>query len=747
VPYPQFPVPSRVLAFVVTIGLVSAFGITRPATAAPGAPAPATPLSAHGSVEQVYVTDARSSQVIDLLDARGARVARGRADRAGSVLFRNVRPGPHRVEARGSRSIAVEVLAPDAAPPAPFYSGQHLGSGFQYLTTRDGTTLAIDVRLPGPVDGGPYPTVVEYSGYDAANPDDEQPASRIASALGFATVGVNMRGTGCSGGAWSYFEPLQSLDGYDAVETVAAQPWVLGHRVGMVGISYPGITQLFVAATQPPHLAAITPLSVIDDTYRGVLYPGGILNTGFAVPWARDRQHDARPAPGGGQDWARRRIEHGDPVCKANQALRLQTPNVAKVIAAYGATGPAANDPLAPISFVNRIRVPTFLAGTWQDEQTGGHWAEMLSKVPASVPLKVTLTNGSHADSLVTPAILGRWIEFLDLYVAGRIPSLSPTDRSLAAAFYGQVGAAGLELPPDRFTGETSYAAARARYEGEPRIRVLFDAGAGAKPGRPVPGFEQSFDRWPVPGLTPSTWYLAPGGRLDSATPTARARSHVATFRSDPSATPRTDAPAHSGNDIGALPAYRWKMPPTGRYLSWVSPPLSQRLVLLGSGSVDLWVRATAPDTDFQVTLTEVRPDGKETYVQSGWLRGSRRKLDPARSTMLDPVPTFRPRDASALPAGKFTLVRIPLFPVGHAFRAGSRLRIIVQAPGGSLPLWSFDALGAHTKILDTVAFSAAYPSRVVLSSVPGIAVPTPLPPCPALRGQPCRTAVGVPQQ
>ena len=46
----------------------------------------------------------------------------------------------------------------------------------------------------------------------------------------------------------------------------------------MVGISYGGISQLFVAATQPPHLAAITPLSVIDNTAT-TLDPGGILNT------------------------------------------------------------------------------------------------------------------------------------------------------------------------------------------------------------------------------------------------------------------------------------------------------------------------------------------------------------------------------------------------------------------------------------------------------------------------------------
>ena len=61
-----------------------------------------------------------------------------------------------------------------------------------------------------------------------------------------------MRGTGCSGGAFDYFETLQSLDGYDAIETVARQPWVLHNKVGMLGISYGGISQLFVAATRPP---------------------------------------------------------------------------------------------------------------------------------------------------------------------------------------------------------------------------------------------------------------------------------------------------------------------------------------------------------------------------------------------------------------------------------------------------------------------------------------------------------------
>ena len=46
---------------------------------------------------------------------------------------------------------------------------------------------------------------------------------RSANAQGYAYVGVNMRGTGCSGGSFNFFEQIQSLDGYDAVETIAAR--------------------------------------------------------------------------------------------------------------------------------------------------------------------------------------------------------------------------------------------------------------------------------------------------------------------------------------------------------------------------------------------------------------------------------------------------------------------------------------------------------------------------------------------
>jgi predicted acyl esterase len=134
----------------------------------------------------------------------------------------------------------------------------------------------------------------------------------------------------------------------------------------MVGISYPGITRC-VAETQPPHLAAITPLSVIADTYRGVLYPGGILNTGFAVPWAEDRQSDAAPAPDGGQGWAKRRVVAGDATCAANQALRLQAGECC------GDRDDRFYDPKRLGMFARALRRPDpgpDLPAAWQDEQT-----------------------------------------------------------------------------------------------------------------------------------------------------------------------------------------------------------------------------------------------------------------------------------------------------------------------------------------------------------------------------------------
>src|SRR5262249_56028284 len=68
------------------------------------------------------------------------------------------------------------------------------------------------------------------------------------------------------------------------------------------------------------------------------------------------------------------------------------------------------------------------------------------------------------------------------------------------------------------------------------------------------------------------------------------------------------------------LPPYDWRPYVSGTAVAYATPPLDHDVTIVGPGSVDLLLRSSAADTDIQVTLSEIRPDGKETYVQSGCL-------------------------------------------------------------------------------------------------------------------------------
>jgi predicted acyl esterase len=704
--------------------------------------AAATRLVAGGSVQQVYVTGARPGEKLALVDRRGATIAQLAAGALGGQVFRGVKPGPgYRVRPAGggAASRAVTVLPDRSAPPSTKIYDQHIpSSGYGYLTTRDGTKLAIDVRLPG--GPGPYPTLIEYSGYGYADPAGAQSGiSAIATPLGFAVVDVNMRGTGCSGGAFSFFEQLQNLDGYDVIETVAQQPWVLGHKVGMIGVSYGGISQLFVAATDPPALAAIAPLSVIDNAAT-TLYPGGILNTGFGVPYAKARDADAEPAsPGHGEAWALQRIRAGDRTCRANQVLHTAAVNEAKEVSANRYYIPSFANPLNPDTFVHKIHVPVFLACQWTDEQTGGHCPELAEHFTGTRLKWFTFTNGAHIDSL-DPATAVRWYDFLTLFVAHRLPDLTPGLRALAPVLYQlAMGIPGVQFPADPIEDEPDYASALAAFEAQPSVRILFDNGAGSStPGAPVAAFEQSFPRFPAPGTVAQSWYLGAEGALNPRPPQTRT---VDEFTWSPEARPLTDfaGNAGAGGLWGTSPSYHWAQNPSGTALSYITAPLTDNTVVVGAGALHAWIKASTPDVDLQVTISEVRPDGNETFVQSGWLDASERKLDAAQSTLLEPVLTERKADTKPLPKGRFTEVTVPLYYEGHVYRAGSRIRITISAPGGDQPSWAFSDLTPKRRATVMLAHSGSMPSRIILPVVPGVSVPTGYPPCPGLRGEPCR--------
>lgn len=740
---------------------------------------PASALSARGSVGEAYVVGARPGERLALLDAGGRTVRTGRADRFGSRIFRELPPGARlRVQAGARRVPAFAgtraalrrtppfgVLRGGSPPPRSFYRRERLRPGLNYVTVRDGIELAMTVRLPPgrTLADGPFPTLVEYSGYQVAAPGDllasivaelgGAPAgsdplvpaastavgSAIAPLLGFAVVSVQMRGSGCSGGAFDLFGLPTTYDGYDAIETVAAQPWVRGGRVGMVGISFSGMTQLFTAGTRPPHLAAIAPMSVADDAYA-TGFPGGIRNTGFARDWLVERAADARPAPAGGQPYARALVRAGDRRCAANQRLRLQTRDLVRESETEVFRRPALYARRAAATWMPRIRVPTFLAGQFQDEQTGAHFASSLGLLRGNPRTWITLQNGVHADALA-PQVVTRWAEFLKLYVAGEIPEIPQAVLGLSGVLYDSLAASpAAPIAQSRFAGTTDVAAARAAFERDPRVRLLMDNGAGPQgPGSIGAAWELGFGAWPPRETRAAVWYPGPGGTL---TRERRAASGTAAYTPDPRARPAQSLPGTGETDAWKpQPPYRWRPLAAGKGVGFTSAPLDADVVIAGPSSLDLRLRSSARDSDLQVTLSEVRPDGSETYVQNGWLRASQRRLDPRRSTALEPVPTHLERDAAPLPAGRFTLVRVPILPVAHAFRAGSRIRVTVQAPGGDRPRWRLDSI-ERGRTRNAIRLGGTRPSRLVLPVVAGAtARGTPLPAPTALRGQPRRAS------
>ncbi|MHB1488065.1 MAG: CocE/NonD family hydrolase [Acidimicrobiales bacterium] len=589
---------------------------------------------------------------------------------------------------------------------------RHCGGYFKAST--DGVNLAWQAYLPDPAvwGPGPYPTILDYSGYEPATTFFDGILSTFLS-QGYAMAGVNVRGTGCSGGSYNYFEPKEWKDGYDSVEFLAHQPWSNG-AVAMAGKSYPGITPLYVAATDPPNLRAIVPGAFFADLYRDVAYPGGVENAVFAAGFGLASQ----PANQFGQQSGG--VVSGDPTCIADQAQHATNPVTNPFVLATGHPYDGAiYHERSPIYFASQVHVPVFAELAWQDEELAANAIDYVTQLPSTTPWRATLLNGDHGE-YYSPAVLAQIYRFLSFYLKRTVPSGDPC-----------AGA-----------GDGSYAVALACYQAEPRVTVLGDVG----PTR-LPTYVRQFASWPVT-QTVDRFNLGTGGVLDHAAPTAGEAPTTYTY-----------LPGVGTNSYGTLKGFQgqspvnedfWQTrPPAGSVATFTTAPFTHDTFYAGTGSLDLWLSSTAADTDLEVMVTELRPDGHggwlEQYVQKGWLRASHRLLDPTRSTPLRPYQTHLLTDAQPLVPGAPTFMRVEIFPFSQLFRAGRMLRITVEAPSVAPEIWGFAAL--PTPAQNTIYTDSAHPSSVALPLVPLTAATDVFPPeadCTAdnnqgITNQPCR--------
>ena len=580
-------------------------------------------------------------------------------------------------------SIALACAAALATAPAAHASVERWG----YIPVGD-VQLRYTVELPAP--DGRFPVAMVYDGYcEGTTPlgcNDRQLAARFL-AEGYAVLGVSVRGTGCSTGTFDLRNPNEATDGAAAVTWASKQPWSTG-RVGMFGDSFPALMQPNVAALRPEGLAAIAPFQLVDDVYRDVGYPGGVMDVEFGAFWAGIDQPAAK-AEGSAIG-----VQQGDPQCAATYASAQPT-NAPNNISVAALQHPYFDDfwksKLVGAN-ADRIDVPVFGCVTWQDDEVGSRPAWTLFPRIRKSLLWLIGANGYHSQCEVNNTrTIDQTVRFFDRYVRG----------------------------------------VHNDWEDTPRVQLWHEVHTATENGATenVPSWVTTFGSWP-PRLDTSKLYLRTGGKLADAKP------------SDAEAADTYVAPAASaGTENGVVFGQHnvlWGAPEApGQSLAYTTAPLTHDVEALGPASLDLWLSTTDVDTDLQATITEIRPDGQETYVVRGWLQASSRKLDRRASTATFPEQTMLQSDVALLTPGSPVKARVLIFPFDHVFRAGSAIRMTIDTPsqtGG----WNFAS--RPTASVNSILHDPGRPSRLVLGTVPGAHAEAPLPPCNTLLNQPCRT-------
>jgi hypothetical protein len=445
----------------------------------------------------------------------------------------------------------------------------------------------------------------------------------------------------------------------------------------MIGFSFTGVSQLATAEYAGPALKAITPENVFPDLYRDIVYPGGIYNS-WITAWIAGRNF-VLGAPVLEQSAT-------DPNCDSSQGTQA-APDDAQMGVAAG--HPFLDQTWAnqPENLLGRIHIPVLGCVEWQDTTAYSRGYDAYRELPPATTW-VTGSNGAHADCATSHA---ERVAFFDRYLKG--------DRN------------GWESTP--------HLVIQHEVRPNPAYASLRDDPNGTKGA-----WQSSFATWAdVDAATHAVpLYLRAGGQLSQTAPTTAEAPDTYRY------------PAPTANTGVDWTGREWWSNPQvpGSEVTYTTPALTHDAEFLGPGSADLWVSSTSADSDVQVTLSEVRPDGQEEYVENGWLRLLDRQLDPRTSTELRPNHPYTLSAAQPLAPLTPVPARIEMLPFDHVFRAGSAIRLSIDSPGGYFAV-------VPTPAQNSIYHQPGMASRLVLGWLPGSSAHAPLPACGTVLDQPCR--------
>ena len=562
------------------------------------------------------------------------------------------------------------------------------------MRARDGVALASDVYRP---DGdGPYPVLLRRTPYGkslndlAADPNEAQ----FFASHGYIVVVQDTRGRFASEGVFYPFIH-EAEDGYDAVEWAATLPGSTGD-VGMFGQSYGALCQYSTAPLRPPHLRTAVPVSGPTSYYLNSAYHQGVLNLAWTltylvslafetaertgqpelVPMLQELLIDPAVRFGALKPEEYRRL----PLTSWADRLGGAAPFLADIL------GHATDGPYWWSSDFRRhvynVAIPMLHVGSWYDE-----FQEDSLLMYEDISAKATDPAARDGQAL----LMGPWAHLLPYFV--------PTSTGTGDIDFGP------EALIDLHAIELAWFASH--------LGGTTDAVPCASPVRIFVTGENRWrdeQEWPLARAVPTSWYLrgddsGAGGALSQDAPGDEPPGR---YRYDPD----DPVPTRGGHFLGAGCGVADQRPIEERddVLVFTSEPLAADLEVTGHVGVELFAASSAPDTDFVVTIADVRPDGYSHNLVEGVVR-ARYRESLMYPTLIEPGRAYR--YDIAMPA------------LSHVLFAGHRLRVDVTS--SCFPRWDRNpntgrpfGTDADTVAADqTIFHDRDRPSRVVLPVVP----------------------------
>jgi putative CocE/NonD family hydrolase len=580
--------------------------------------------------------------------------------------------------------------------PATLYPGT-VQQALQYITMADGTQLAAYVTLPADASGnavaGAFPTILVQTAYNGGDASFE--GVSIGSALGgadpymvehgYATVVIDVRGTGQSEGSWDAFGDDEQADYAQVVDWVTQQSWSNGN-IGLYGVSYLGITAIITAAQDHPAVKAAFPIVPIGDGYRDIVFTGGQVNPTFIPLWLGLVSVLSLTDPTLLTD-----PQVGVPVVLQHLESSVATFQVPTILdALVGDPSTAYDGPFwqvrSPLENDARINVPTFIVGGLHDlfqRSEPLSYESVKTQVPAKLligpwtHLEAALGQGLPADGV--PLLDHIELQWFDQYVKGMaVGAAAQPNVTQYVSGYGHFVTA-TDWPNPQVQAQRLY------MHGDQSLSTTAAVGGEASNAvlqEPLNGLcSLSLDQWTA-GIT---GYIP--------------------------------LPCETDDNTAELLDVQYQ-----------TAPLAQDLYINGPIEVDVWMSTTASDAGLSVRVDDVDASGNATALTNGIQTASLGAVDATRSRMLDGqmiTPWHPYTQASVQSAGNGTVLMVPVevFPTSAMIAAGHSLRVAVGAsdlPQGVPPVPTLLNLLVGQL---TIYSDAAHPSSVVLPVVPSSAL------------------------